>query len=623
MADHVRRQRFQGETAMELPGRPDRRGRGRDQIASVDDVAVQELIPTRVQLDPAVVLDRLAVEPAGRAVTPREQRVLVRRRLVQGEADGGKRGNPLGAVVGGDDDVDVGHRAGVRRRPHAVDEGRSLHGNGVHIVARQCVEHHDGELAEALHPVAHLALLLADVSDDLVTGSSTGVGGAEVAEQGGQPSGQAGAGERRRRERRQRCRLAPKAGEHHVEEEALMRAQLRGDRTTLAIVGSTDRRDLIVRVVMVVPGGVDPPGSPRTIPFIHHLVESVSSEHRLRVIAIGHDPEPGEWRLFDAEVVNVPIGRHSRADVARAVADAVAAAGRGGRPDVVHGLWANVTGLAAVAIAHRYRVGSVVSVCGGELAALPDIGYGGARRRGTRLLASTTMRAATVTTAATAWMRDQVAAAGHRIDELIPLGADLRVFAPTPTGRSAGDRSAARLVHVGSLNRVKDQELLLRGFARVVAIEPAMRLDVIGIDTMAGEHRRLAARLGIADAVQFHGLLPAADVAALIRTAVLHVNTSRHEAGPVAVLEAAACGVPTVGTAVGHVADLASMPVPAAVTIRPRDPAAFAEAVLGLIEDDALRGRLGNRALQWASVHDATFTSRSFEVLYRRLTARS
>ena len=42
-----------------------------------------------------------------------------------------------------------------------------------------------------------------------------------------------------------------------------------------------------------------------------------------------------------------------------------------------------------------------------------------------------------------------------------------------------------------------------------------------------------------------------------MREAHVSVISSRHEAGPVVALEAAAVGVPTVGTAVGHIAEWA------------------------------------------------------------------
>ena len=393
-----------------------------------------------------------------------------------------------------------------------------------------------------------------------------------------------------------------------------------------------------VRIVLVVPGGVDPPGGDRVIPFLHDLIERLGADHRLRVIAVGHDPQPGEWRLFDADVVNVPVGRHGKADIARVVREVSAIAGggaRSARPDVVHGFWATLPGLAAVTAARRHRIPSVLSLAGGELAALPDIDYGGGRRRGTKAIATTSIRLATVVTAATEWMRDHAVASGGRVDEVIPLGVDPLRWQPAEPSSTV---RPTRLVHIGSANRVKDQAMLLRALRLALVDEPRLHLDLVGVDTLDGAHGRLIERLGLTQQVRRHGLVDRQLLPDLISGADLHVVSSRHEAGPVAVLEAAACGVPTVGTRVGHVADLAALARPAAVAIDRRhgagrpgstiddatDPeddataAALAAAIVTLVRDDALRATLGERARAWSLAHDADHTARSFEAVHRR-----
>ena len=275
-----------------------------------------------------------------------------------------------------------------------------------------------------------------------------------------------------------------------------------------------------VRIVLVVPGGVDPPGGSRVIPFLHDLVERLAADHHVRVIAVGHDPAPGSWRLFGAEVVNVPVGRHSRSDVARVVREVTALVGggaRGARPDVVHGWWATLPGLAATVAARRHRTPSVLSVAGGELAWLPDIGYGGGGSRGTRAMARTAIGLATTVTVATEWMRAHVLGAGGRVDEVVPLGADLRRWA-IADGAPAGT-DPLRLVHVGSANRVKDQTMLLHALDLARRDEPGLRLDLVGLDTLDGEHERLVERLGLGDHVRRHGLVAHDDVPALVRGA--------------------------------------------------------------------------------------------------------
>ncbi|HEX3088953.1 MAG TPA: glycosyltransferase family 4 protein [Ilumatobacteraceae bacterium] len=371
-----------------------------------------------------------------------------------------------------------------------------------------------------------------------------------------------------------------------------------------------------MRIVLVVPGGVDPPGSERVIPFIHGLVADLSSRHDVLVIALGHDPQPGTWKLFDATVVNVPIGAHSKADIARVVRTVNRLAAEDGRPDVVHGLWANLPGLAASIAARRHGRPSVVSVCGGEFASLADIGYGGGLGRGTLLMARASTRSASAVSVATTWMQQHVTERGGRVHEVIPLGADTSIFEASEVPASPN-----RLVHIGNINRVKDQAMLLRAFRIVLDTNPSATLDIAGLDTLGGEMQALAATLGIDNSVRFRGYVQPHQLASMLGDAAVHVLASRHDAGPLAVLEAAACGVPTVGTSVGHVADFAAMPQPAAVAAHAHRPEVLADGVISLIADEPRRRAIAERAHAWAMAHDSMHTSNSFEALYRRLIA--
>ena len=371
-----------------------------------------------------------------------------------------------------------------------------------------------------------------------------------------------------------------------------------------------------MRIVLVVPGGVDPPGSERVIPFIHGLVADLSVRHDVLVIAVGHDPEPGTWSLFDATVVNVPVGRHSKADVARVVRSVSRLAAQAGRPDVVHGLWANLPGVAASIAAHRHRRPSVVSVCGGEFVSLADIGYGGGVGRGTLLMARASTRSASAVTVATTWMKQHVTACGGRADEVIPLGADTSIFAATDT-----PSIPTRLVHVGNINRVKDQAMLLRAFRLVLDSCAEATLDIAGLDTLHGEMQALAVSLGIDDHVRFRGYLQPQELASMLADASLHVVSSRDDAGPVAVLEAAACGIPTVGTSVGHVADFAAMTKPGAMAVAGHQAEQLADGIISLLTDETQRATLARNAQAWSAAHDSVHTANSFEALYRRLIA--
>lgn len=365
-----------------------------------------------------------------------------------------------------------------------------------------------------------------------------------------------------------------------------------------------------MKIALVVPGGVDRSGEVRVIPALLALVRRLAAAHELHVFATHQEPQRGSWLLEGARVHN--IGRSQREW--RALR-AIAAEHRTAPFAVVQAFFAGRCGALAVTAGALLRLPSFVHVAGGELVALPDIAYGGCASWRGQLLQRTVLRAATEVTAASAAICELVAQhRGHA--RRIPLGVDLQRWPLRPPRRR--QRGAqARLVHVASLNRVKDQGTLLRA-ARLLAEGGCdFRLDVVGEDVLRGEMQALAAELGLARRVAFHGFLAQRELRPLVERADLAVISSRHEAGPVAVLEAAAVGVPTVGTAVGHIAEWSPR---AARAVPCRDPAALAAAVAAVLENDGFRLELAEAALQHARREDADHTARLYEEMYRRFT---
>jgi glycosyltransferase involved in cell wall biosynthesis len=92
--------------------------------------------------------------------------------------------------------------------------------------------------------------------------------------------------------------------------------------------------------------------------------------------------------------------------------------------------------------------------------------------------------------------------------------------------------------------------------------------------------------------------------------------SSRHEAGPIALLEAAVSGVPTVGTAVGLLPEWAPH---AAVAVPVGDPEALASETAALLHDEERRLRIAAAAQALAIAEDADFTARATLDLYRDL----
>jgi glycosyltransferase involved in cell wall biosynthesis len=370
-----------------------------------------------------------------------------------------------------------------------------------------------------------------------------------------------------------------------------------------------------MKLAIIVPGGFDPSGRARVIPALLWLVERLAERNEVHVFVTADAPAPSVYRLAGATVhvlggaAGLPVVRTLRRW--RVLVCELAVVARSGRIDVVHGFWAGTSGVLAVLAGRRIAAPSVVSIGGGELVWLPDLGYGGQGHWRSRMLAALALRLADAVTGGSRYALTPLA--GRVRAHCIPLGVDCAQFA-TQVARPPGP--PWHLIHVGSINRIKDQETLLCALRLIVDEEPGILLEWVGEDTLGGALQRRCEALGLAAHVAFHGFKPSDEVAALYRTAHVNILSSRHESQAVVVSEAAAAGLPTVGTAVGVVAELAPA---AALAVPVGDAAALAAGVLALLRDPARRAQIGQSAQAWAQQYDADWTAAQFEGLYQAL----
>jgi glycosyltransferase involved in cell wall biosynthesis len=367
-----------------------------------------------------------------------------------------------------------------------------------------------------------------------------------------------------------------------------------------------------MRVALIVPGGVGRDGVHLVIPALLDLIGELALRHDVQVAALEQGREPAGYELRGARVCCL-----GQAPLPTRLARLLGAL-RPFRPDVLHSFWLGSTSTLAALAGLRLGAPLVASLGGGELVGLPQIGYGGQLSARGRLHAALAARAAR---AVTAGSRYALAPLRRRRPDAhwLPLGAR------TPPGAGV-ERPAGppwRLLHVASINRVKGPLLLLDAIAvardqlraRTGHAEP-LTLDWAGQDVLDGEAQRRALALGLDKAVRFHGWLPHSAAQALCAEAHLYVQASFHESQGVAVCEAAAAGVPTVGTAVGLVAELAPH---GAVAVPPGDAQALGLAIAAALTEPGRREALGRSAQRWARAHDAAWTVSQLERIYRGL----
>lgn len=367
-----------------------------------------------------------------------------------------------------------------------------------------------------------------------------------------------------------------------------------------------------MKVALVVPGGVDRSGTERVIPVLLWLIERLArAGDEVHVFALDQEARPGRWELLGATVHNA--GRAPRR--LRSFSSLVREHRRG-RFDLAHAFWAGAPGQVAAAFSAMTSVPFVVTLPGGDLASIPEIGYGAQLRWRSRLATRLVLSRASAIIAPSEWLADQARRHGWR-PIVCPFGVALDRWPPaSPREREAGQ--PLRLIHVASLNLVKDPFGLLEAMRRLCDAAVDFSLDIIGSDTLGGAVQRHCHALGLDGRVRFHPFMANVDLRKQFDTADLLVMSSLHEGAPVTMLEAAAAGVPTVGTAVGTIADWAPE---ATIAVPVRDPKALADAISQLAANEPERLRLASAAYARALSHDADAYAARIRAIHTNMAA--
>jgi glycosyltransferase involved in cell wall biosynthesis len=353
------------------------------------------------------------------------------------------------------------------------------------------------------------------------------------------------------------------------------------------------------------------------IPVQLNLVRAMAAHDDVRVLALRYPHRCDTYPVYGATVYSLGVGQVRGLSRLALWWDALKTLRRLHREkpfDVFHAMWADETGLIAAWAGRWLGVPVVVSVAGGELARLDDIGYGLQRGAFSRWIVKEALEGADRVVVACSYIQQLIAATGLTISDdkisTIALGVDTEVFHKVET-RNISSLQKNHLIHVASLVGVKDQATLLRAFARLNA--PAT-LDILGTGPQQNALQILAEQLSLTERVNFVGGVDHLDLPGYYHKAALNILSSRHEGLGMVTLEAAACGIPTISTAVGLLPDHPSM----GVSVPIGDDVALAAAIDALLADDQRRTSLAQSA--YGTVH-AQFTIQHTAEQFRRLYA--
>ena len=210
------------------------------------------------------------------------------------------------------------------------------------------------------------------------------------------------------------------------------------------------------------------------------------------------------------------------------------------------------------------------------------------------------LRAVDGVAAISSGVADAMADAGVSRDRItiIPSGVDCDYFRPP----SADDRDAARKLFgieastvavgtVGALETRKGHSHLLEAIAKIGA--SSMVCLIAGDGSMRNEFEQHAAKLGVSGQVRFLGRVEPSR--ALLWALDIFVFPSLREGLGVAAIEAAACGLPTVASRVGGLAEVVS-DGESGILVSPGNPRELADAIGRLAVSAGGRAAMGAAA---------------------------
>jgi glycosyltransferase involved in cell wall biosynthesis len=179
--------------------------------------------------------------------------------------------------------------------------------------------------------------------------------------------------------------------------------------------------------------------------------------------------------------------------------------------------------------------------------------------------------------------------------EIIRAGVDASAFCESRKEARAAlglDNSARVVAIVARLFPEKNHIMLLRAFAEVSAKVEGARLLIVGEGSEREAILKEIERLGLEDCVEVMGVRR--DVARILAASDAFALSSDREGLPIAVLEAMAAARPVVATSVGDLPSVVRDGETGRV-VPPRDPSAFAEALIDVLADGERAEEMGAR----------------------------
>lgn len=290
------------------------------------------------------------------------------------------------------------------------------------------------------------------------------------------------------------------------------------------------------------------------------------------------------------------------------------------RPDVIHAGWLYSSGLmAALSRFHPW----LLMPWGSDVQVLPDRSYL------RKMVAQYVLRQPDMITCDCQAVKDKIIRlSGYSADRIViaPWGVDLRQFQPkdqlTSIRRRLGWEQSKIVIVTRQLKSFYGIEYLISAMPLILAAEPQVRLLVCGDGPLETKLRNMVSELGLESVVYFAGFVPNHLLPEYLNAADIYVSPSLEDGASLCLMEAMACGLPSVVTDIPAVLEWVEHGHNGYVVAK-GDIAGLARAVSAMLCDNAVQ--LGMREASLATARSRADWDKNFEKveqIYQRLVAQ-
>jgi L-malate glycosyltransferase len=287
------------------------------------------------------------------------------------------------------------------------------------------------------------------------------------------------------------------------------------------------------------------------------------------------------------------------------------------RPDIVHAGWVYSSGLIAALSGFRPWL---LMPWGSDVQVMPYQSYG------RRIVARYVFRQADMITCdCQAVKNDIVRLSGYSADRIViaPWGVDLHQFRPMSQLSSIrsqlGWEHSKILIVTRQLRSLYGIEYLISAMPRILAAEPQVRLLVCGDGPLEMALRNMVGQLSLESVVHFAGFVPNHLLPGYLNAADIYVSPSLEDGSSLSLMEAMACGLPSVVTDIPAVLEWVKHGHNGYVVPK-CDVEGLASAVVSMLRNASSRAKMGNAALATAQLRaDWDKNFRTVEEIYHHL----